>query len=151
MLDLSNNLFVGSISHLFCYKMNESKQIELLNLGKNLLSRKIPDCWMKWNSLVVLNLENNNFTGNIPTSIGSLTLLRSLHRYNKFSRKLPSFLKNCEELVIIDVAENKFEGSMPSWIGHRCSSLMVLNLRSNNFYGHTQMGAKNCYHHTCFL
>jgi len=151
MLDLSNNLFVGSISHLLCYKMNESKQIELLNLGKNLLSGKIPDCWMKWNSLVVLNLENNNFIGNIPASIGSLTLLRSLHRYNKFSRKLPSFLKNCEELVIIDVAENKFEGSMPSWIGHRCSSLMVLNLQSNNFYGHTQMGAKNCNHHTCFL
>ena len=145
MLDLSNNLFVG------CYKMNESKQTELLNLGKNLLSGKIPDCWMKWNSLVVLNLENNNFIGNIPALIGSLTLLRSLHLYNnKFSRKLPYSLKNCEELVIIDVAENKFEGSMPSRIGHRCSSLMVLNLRSNHFYGHTQMGAKNCYHHTCF-
>ena len=145
MLDLSNNLFVG------CYKMNESKQTELLNLGKNLLSGKIPVCWMKWNSLVVLNLENNNFTGNIPALIGSLTPFRSLHLYNnKFSRKLPSSLKNCEELVIIDVTENKFEGSMPSRIGHRCSSLMVLNLQSNHFYGHTQMGAKNCYHHTCF-
>ena len=145
MLDLSNNLFVG------CYKMNESKQAELLNLGKNLLSRKIPDCWMKWNSLVVLNLENNNFTGNIPASIGSLTLLKSLHQYNNnFFGNLPSSSKSCEKLVIIDVAENKFEGSIPSWIGHRYSSLMVLNLRSNHFYGHTQMGAKNCCHHTCF-
>ena len=137
MLDLSNNLFVGSISHFLCYKMNEPKQIELLNLGKNLLSRKILDCWMQWNSLVVMNLENNNFTSNIPVSIGSLTLLKSLHLYNnKLSGKLSSSLKNCEDLVIIDVAENKFEGSIPSWIGHRCSSLMVLNLRSNNFYGH---------------
>ena len=92
---------------------------------------------MKWNSLVVLNLENNNFTCNIPALIGSLTLLKSLHLYNnKFSGNLPPSLKTCEELVIIDVVENKFEGSMPSWIGHRCSSLMVLNLRSNNFYGY---------------
>ena len=110
---------------------------KLLNLGKNLLSGKISDCWMKWNSLVVLNLENNNFTGNIPASIGSLTLLKSLHQYNKkFSGNLPSSLKSCEKLVIIDVAENKFEGSIPSQIGHRCSSLIVLNLRSYNFYGH---------------
>ena len=88
-------------------------------------------------SLVVLNLENNNFTGNIPTSIGSLTLLKSLHQYNNnFFGNLPSSSKSCEKLVIIDVAENKFEGSIPSWIGHRCSSLIVLNFRSNSFYGH---------------
>ena len=111
--------------------------MELLNLGKNLLSRKIPDCWMKWHNLGVLNLGNNNFTGSIPASIGSLTLLKFLHLYNnKFSGELPSSLKNCEELVIIDVAKNEFAGSIPSWIGRRCSSLMILSLRSNNFQGH---------------
>ena len=34
----------GSISHFLCYKMNEPKKLEFLNLGKNLLSRKIPNC-----------------------------------------------------------------------------------------------------------
>ncbi|XP_065628246.1 receptor-like protein EIX2 [Quercus suber] len=137
VLDLSNNSFSGSISHFLCYKMNEPKQMQLLNLGKNHLSGKIPNCWMKWNNLELLNLGINNFTGNIPTSLGSLTLLRSLHLHkNKLSGKLPSSFQNCDNLMTIDVAENEFVGSIPSWIGHKCSNLMILSLRSNNFLGH---------------
>nr|XP_023889548.1 receptor-like protein EIX2 [Quercus suber]POE64646.1 lrr receptor-like serine/threonine-protein kinase gso2 [Quercus suber] len=137
MLDLSNNSFSGSISHFLCYKMNEPKQMQLLNLGKNHLSGKIPNCWMKWNNLKLLNLGINNFTGNIPTSLGSLTLLKSLHLHkNKLSGKLPSSFQNCDNLMTIDVAENEFVGSIPSWIGHKCSNSMILSLRSNNFLGH---------------
>uniref|UniRef100_A0A7N2MLI4 Leucine-rich repeat-containing N-terminal plant-type domain-containing protein n=1 Tax=Quercus lobata TaxID=97700 RepID=A0A7N2MLI4_QUELO len=137
VLDLSNNSFSGSISHFFCFKVNEHKTIGYLNLGKNLLSRIIPDCLMNWNDLVVLNLGYNNFSGIIPASMGSLASLQSLHLYkNKFFGKLPSSLKNCTELVTIDVAENRFAGNIPSWIGHRCTSLMILNLRANYFHGH---------------
>ncbi|XP_075641352.1 receptor-like protein EIX1 [Castanea sativa] len=137
VLDLSNNSFSGSISHFFCFKVNEPKMIAYLNLENNLLSGIIPDCLMNWNNLEVLNLRNNNFSGSIPASMGSLTYLKSLHLYNNtFSRKLPSSLKNCEVLVIIDVAENRFAGNIPSWIGHRCTSLMILSLRSNYFHGH---------------
>ena len=104
-LDLSNNLLSGSISHFLCYKMNEPKKMKFLNLGKNLLSRKLSNCWMMWQSLYALNLEKNNFTSSIPTSIGSLVPLLYLHLdNNKFSRKLPSSLINCKELVTIDIA-----------------------------------------------
>ena len=66
-----------------------------------------------------------------------MTLLKSLHLFkNKISRTLLSILKNCEDLQIIDISENQFAGSIPSWIGQRHSSLIVLNLRSNNFFGH---------------
>ncbi|KAK9994490.1 hypothetical protein SO802_024193 [Lithocarpus litseifolius] len=137
VLDLSNNSFSGSISHFLSYKMNEPKQMQLLNLGKNHLSGKIANCWMTWNNLKLLNLGFDNFTGNIPSSIGSLTLLKSLHLHkNKLSGKLPSSLKNCVNLMTIDVAENEFVGSIPSWIGHKCSNLLILSLRSNNFLGH---------------
>uniref|UniRef100_A0A2N9EUU9 Leucine-rich repeat-containing N-terminal plant-type domain-containing protein n=1 Tax=Fagus sylvatica TaxID=28930 RepID=A0A2N9EUU9_FAGSY len=136
-LDLSDNLLSGSISHFLCYKMTELKEMELLNLGKNRLSGEITDCWKNWEKLLVLNLGNNNFTGSIPTSIGSLSLLRSLHLFkNKISGTLLPILKNCEDLQIIDISENQFAGSIPSWIGQRHSSLIVLNLRSNNFFGH---------------
>ncbi|KAL4601924.1 hypothetical protein ACB092_10G016900 [Castanea dentata] len=46
LLDLSNNSFSRSISHFFCFKVNEPKIIVHLNLGKNLLSGIIPDCLM---------------------------------------------------------------------------------------------------------
>ena len=76
------------------------------------------DCWMMWQRLSALNLGNNNFTGSISASIGSLIDLMYLHLYdNKFSRKLPSSLKNCNKLVTIDIGENEFVGSIPSWIG----------------------------------
>ncbi|KAF3947684.1 hypothetical protein CMV_026211 [Castanea mollissima] len=117
--------------------MNEPKNMQFLNLGKNLLSGKLSNCWMMWKNLYALNLGKNNFTGSIPTSIGSLVSLSYLHLdNNRFSGKLPSSLENCKQLVTIDVAKNDFVGSIPSWIGHRLSSLVILDLHSNNFHGH---------------
>ena len=48
--------------------------------------------------------------------------------------------KKCKELVAIDIAKNDFVGSIPSWIGHKLSSLVILNLRSNNFQGYIPKG-----------
>ncbi|KAK7814320.1 receptor-like protein eix2 [Quercus suber] len=86
---------------------------------------------------MVLNLGNNNLSGNIPASMGSLNSLQSLHLYkNKFSWNVTIIIEKLLNLVTIDVAENRFAGNIPSWIGHRCTSLMILNLRSNYFHGH---------------
>ena len=135
-LDLSNNLLFGSLSHFLCYKMNEPKKMQYLNLGKNMLSGEINDCWMMWQSLFDLNLGSNSFNGSIPASFGFLVSLKYLHLdNNNFSQKLPSSLKNCTNLVIIDISKNEFAGSIPSWMG-RLSSLVILSLRSNNFHSY---------------
>ncbi|GJZ81196.1 putative leucine-rich repeat protein, partial [Tanacetum coccineum] len=83
-LDLSSNSFTGSVHRLLC--SNGVKETQALILGNNSLSGVIPECWEKWPTLHLLNLENNNFFGEIPRTLGSLSYLRSLNmRGNKIS------------------------------------------------------------------
>ncbi|XP_031248931.1 receptor-like protein EIX2 [Pistacia vera] len=134
-LDLSNNSFSGTVSHFLCYGMNESKLMQFLILKDNFLFGELPDCWMNWENLLVLNLGNNKFTGNLPSSMGTLSFLQSLHlrKNNVFGRILES-LVNCSNLETLDVGENQFIENMPIWIGERFPSMKIMSLRFK-FYG----------------
>ncbi|KAB2598434.1 LRR receptor-like serine/threonine-protein kinase [Pyrus ussuriensis x Pyrus communis] len=135
-LDLSNSSFSGSVFHFFCDRPEEPKQLSILHLGHNLLTGKVPDCWLSWQYLVALILENNYLTGNVPMSIGYLQQLESLHlRNNHMYGELPHSLRNCTSLSVVDLSGNGFVGSIPIWMGKTLSRLNVLNLRSNEFEG----------------
>ncbi|KAB2630183.1 receptor-like protein 12 [Pyrus ussuriensis x Pyrus communis] len=96
----------------------------VIDLGSNQFNGSLP---------LVVNLENNNLMGKIPSSIGDLLFLRSLHlRNNNLSGELPVSLQNCEALILLDLGGNKFVGSIPTWFGQR---LVVLSLHSNKFHG----------------
>ncbi|XP_031264921.1 receptor-like protein EIX1 [Pistacia vera] len=74
--------------------------------------------------------------GIVPTSLGTLTSLRSLYlRKNNLNGTIPISLKNCSELLVLDIGENELAGNVASWIGEGFSKLMILNLRSNKFDG----------------
>ncbi|CAN6569158.1 unnamed protein product [Malus baccata var. baccata] len=144
-LDLSNSSFSGSVFHFFCDRPNEPKQLFFLHLGNNLLTGKVPDCWMSWRGLHALNLENNHLTGNVPMSMGYLQGLRWLHlRNNHLYGELPHSLQNCTLLSDVDLSGNGFVGSIPIWIGKILSELLILNLRSNEFKGDIP-------HEVCYL
>ncbi|KAF8412997.1 hypothetical protein HHK36_000969 [Tetracentron sinense] len=133
---LSKNSISGSLSPLLCEKMDEQKNLQILDLSKNLLSGELPQCWMYWQTLTILNLGSNNLFGKIPSSMGSLNFLTSLHlRNNSFSGDLPLSLQNCTSLEFIDIGENKLSGNLPSWIGEKATNLTALRLRSNKFSG----------------
>ncbi|KDO52976.1 hypothetical protein CISIN_1g042359mg [Citrus sinensis] len=135
-LDLSNNLFSGSISPFLCYRINETKSLNALQLNDNYLNGELPDCWMSYQNLKTLKLSNNKFTGNLPYSMGSLTSLVWLHLgENRLSGNILVSLKNCTALESLDVGENEFVGNIPTWIGERFSRMVVLILRSNKFHG----------------
>ncbi|KAF3433851.1 hypothetical protein FNV43_RR24954 [Rhamnella rubrinervis] len=130
-LNFSSNSFSGSVTHFFCG--NNSFSGYFILLGNNLLSGTIPKCWKKWEAnLRILNLENNNLVGVIPSSMGMLSLFWLNLRNNSLSGELQI---NYTGLSFLDLSGNKLTGKIPEWIGMSLSSLVVLNLRSNNLEG----------------
>ncbi|XP_060667458.1 receptor-like protein EIX2 isoform X2 [Ziziphus jujuba] len=135
-LDLSDNLLSGSISQFLCSSPSEPMNMIALDLAKNRLSGKLPNCWSKWKNIQVLYLNDNSFGGGIPSSFGSLIFLQSLHlRSNNLSGVI-SVLQNCINLVILDLRGNKFGGNIPTWLGTSPSMLRFLSAGFNEFHGH---------------
>ncbi|KAJ6868236.1 hypothetical protein NC651_033330 [Populus alba x Populus x berolinensis] len=129
-LFLSNNKFSGPAS----FRCDIGSGIlRVLDLSNNLLTGWIPDCLR---GLDVLNLASNNFSGKIPSSIGSMRNLQTLSLHNNsFVGELPLSLRNCSSLVFLDLSSNKLRGQIPGWIGESMPSLRVLSLQSNGFNG----------------
>ncbi|KAF7820345.1 receptor-like protein EIX2 [Senna tora] len=133
VLDLSSNQFSGSITHFLCIEQDKPKSLEFLNLASNNLSGEIPDCWMMWPCLVTLKLQNNHFTGNLPTSMRSLAFLEMGE--NQFSGVIPLWVgQSLFNLKILRLASNKFSGPIPHQICDM-SSLHILDLAENNLSG----------------
>ncbi|XP_039155545.1 receptor-like protein EIX1 [Eucalyptus grandis] len=108
-------------------------QVVDLNLGGNELSGSIPDCW-KGFRLSHLTLSFNKLFEVIPSSIGSLYQLSTLHlNGNRLNGELSLALGNCTSLVILDLRENNFSRSILTWFNRRCFLLKIVRLRENSF------------------
>ncbi|CBI22623.3 unnamed protein product, partial [Vitis vinifera] len=164
-LDLSNNLFCGSLSPMLCRRTDkEVNLLESLDISGNLLSGELPNCWMYWRELTMLKLGNNNLTGHIPSSMGSLIWLVILDlsnnyfisisfdrfanlnslvtlnlAFNNIQGPIPSSLRNMTSLRFLDLSYNYFTSPIPDWLYHITSlehlDLGSLNTESNNFHG----------------
>ncbi|XP_068646304.1 receptor-like protein EIX2 [Aristolochia californica] len=132
-LDISNNFLNGSIPSLLC----KLESLEYLDLSNNYLHGNIHDCWGNTSkSIWYINFSNNNFSGEIPSSLSDIPFLASLHlRNNCLSGELPSTMKKMKSLVVLDLAHNKLSGVIPTWLGENLSSLRILSLHSNMIYG----------------
>ncbi|KAG4148382.1 hypothetical protein ERO13_D05G283022v2, partial [Gossypium hirsutum] len=115
VLNLAKNRFTGSLDP-FC-KIT-SKYLTFLEVSGKLLFDELFECLFPWKQFLVLNLNNNNFSGEIPTFLGSLFSLKALNLHNNnFSREIPLSLKDC------------------TWIGENLPSLVFLSLQANDFNG----------------
>ncbi|XP_059654989.1 receptor-like protein EIX2 [Cornus florida] len=135
MLNLANNSFFGPISPFLCQEMNGESLLEVLDLSNNILSGELSHCSMQWQYLANINLGRNNLSGKVPNLMGSLRMLKSLQLHNnKFIGEIPLSLRNCTSLSFIDLGGNELTGLIPSWIGDMLH-MEILSLRSNKFIG----------------
>ncbi|KAF3457443.1 hypothetical protein FNV43_RR02101 [Rhamnella rubrinervis] len=103
--------------------MNKGSEMELrkalkifmsIDISNNRFDGEIPSSIGKLQSLIMLNLSSNNFTGIIPSSLGNLSELESLDlSRNKLSGRIPQQLANLTFLAYLNLSHNTLEGPVP--------------------------------------
>lgn len=137
-----------------------------LGLELNMLGNTLPtNIGNALPNLVVLNLGNNTFEGQIPASLGNASMLQEIDlSRNKFVGKIPPLgklsnlsylnlgenrleasdnnsweflhsLRNCSYLQAFSLSQNLLEGHIPNSIGNLSSNLQYLILSGNKLSG----------------
>ncbi|KAI7751912.1 hypothetical protein M8C21_029960, partial [Ambrosia artemisiifolia] len=137
ILELADNKFSGHMSIDF----SKLTDINIIKIGDNLFGSKEADD-MKFidylkncMKLEVLSLGRNQFTGNIPSTIGNLQSLKELYLYgNQLSGHIPDSMGNLSSLITLSLYSNMLEGVIPLSLGN-CHHLLVLALNDNKLNG----------------
>ncbi|CAH1448505.1 unnamed protein product [Lactuca virosa] len=135
LLDISMNLFTGSVPEELC-----SLQLESLNVYENELGGNFPEIISNSSNLYELRLFGNRFSGSLPKNLGKNSPLTWLDVSNNlFSGEIPATLCErgaLEELLMI---HNSFSGEIPSSLS-KCRSLKRVRLGYNKISGEVPAG-----------
>ncbi|WJX34497.1 hypothetical protein P8452_22606 [Trifolium repens] len=95
-------------------------------------------------SLQVLDLSRNAFSGEITSAISGLSSLQVLNlSYNSLTGHVPSAIGGLKTCSSLDLSNNKLNGSIPLEIGGAVS-LKELNLENNILIGKIPISIENC-------
>uniref|UniRef100_K3Z0H8 Leucine-rich repeat-containing N-terminal plant-type domain-containing protein n=1 Tax=Setaria italica TaxID=4555 RepID=K3Z0H8_SETIT len=138
VLKAGHNKLTGTLPD----ELYNATSLEHLSFPNNRLQGALsPEYIVKSNNLVILDLAENELTGEIPANIGQLNRLEELHletiilRGNSFHGELNNVnFSTLSDLKILDFMLNKFTGTVPESL-YFCSNLIALRLSSNNFHG----------------
>ncbi|PNT09136.1 hypothetical protein POPTR_012G027400v4 [Populus trichocarpa] len=90
----------------------------------------------------VLDLSNNNFTGEISKVIGKLKALQQLNlSHNSLTGHIQSSLENLTNLESLDLSSNLLTGRIPTQLGG-LTFLAILNLSHNQLEGRIPSGGQ---------
>ncbi|TYI97290.1 hypothetical protein E1A91_D01G133500v1 [Gossypium mustelinum] len=128
-----NNLYdTGAIPE----DLDQLVQLQVLNLGRNLVTGTIPASIANISSFHTLNLGTNNLTGAIPTELSHLQNLKELDlTINHLTGTVPSSIYNMSSLVVLALASNHLWGRLPYDVGVTLPNLLVFNFCYNEFTG----------------
>ncbi|TVU02251.1 hypothetical protein EJB05_52245, partial [Eragrostis curvula] len=117
----------GSIANL-------STSMETLGLWGNMISGQIPQEIGNLVNLRTIWMNQNNFTGTIPASLGRLDKVGKLYLYgNRLSGQIPPAIGNLTSLITLVLDNNTLTGPIPSSLGS--CPLETLSLDNNHLTG----------------
>ncbi|XP_077233663.1 receptor-like protein EIX2 [Tasmannia lanceolata] len=140
---------LSSLEHLNMGFVNLSQAgdtwVEVINMLPSLSNLSLVCCslnripsslpFFNLNSLVYLDISNNNFSSAIPTWLFNATGLAYLRLHNdQFHGYLPEVIGQLTNLSTLDLSSNLLQGSIPISIGD-LRSLQLLYLDRNQFDG----------------
>lgn len=133
-LDLSSNNFSVAVPSL-----GECSALEYLDLSANKYFGDIGLVVSPCKLLSYLNISSNEFSGPVPSlPVGSLQYVYLAS--NKFHGQIPARLVDlCSTLVELDLSTNQVSGMVPSGLSE-CSSMKLLDISSNRFSGELPIG-----------
>ncbi|KAJ4728624.1 Receptor-like protein [Melia azedarach] len=121
---------VGTVYGYFDYSLT------LSNKGTHMEYQKLS------NLITAIILSNNEFIGEIPTSIAHLKGLRTLNLSdNNLEGHIPSSLNNLIMLESLDLSNNKLSGEIPQQLGE-LTTLAVFDVSHNHLTGRIPQGTQ---------
>ncbi|KAJ4838298.1 hypothetical protein Tsubulata_027844 [Turnera subulata] len=130
-----NGMIPGEISRLF--------RLEQLFLSHNNFTGPIPT-FGTLSHLGLLDLSDNQLSGEIPSSLGNLVHIRFIFLNNNLlSGTIPPALGNCTDLSKLDLSHNRLTGSIPPEISGWHDISIFLNLSHNHLEGPLPIELKN--------
>ncbi|KAK3138226.1 hypothetical protein QOZ80_5AG0366080 [Eleusine coracana subsp. coracana] len=134
-LDLSGNGLTGSIPP----GIWSLPKLQIMYLYSNSLSGDVVvgnNGTMGATSLIELDISENQLTGTIPESFGSLMNVRVLNLFsNNFSGEIPASLAGLRSVVIMKLFYNKLTGPLPAELGKHSPVLRDIQIDGNDISG----------------
>ncbi|XP_008245752.1 PREDICTED: receptor-like protein 12 [Prunus mume] len=105
--------------------------LEFLDLSHNSFTGTVGQ--LRWKILMYLDLRNNSLQGELPIPSPSTSFFFISN--NQFTGEIPPTICSLSSLQILDLSNNKLSGKIHECIGNFSQSLSVLDLRNNKFHG----------------
>ncbi|KAK4803962.1 hypothetical protein SAY86_003779 [Trapa natans] len=123
-----------------------TSRVSELSLDGLSLSGRIGRGLEKLQSLKVLSLSRNNFTGTVlsPTLALPGTLQRLNLSNNGLSGQIPASLVNMNSITFLDLSGNSFTGALPDGFFSGCLSLRYVSLAGNMLEGTIPSTLSSC-------
>ncbi|XP_030512619.2 receptor-like protein 7 [Rhodamnia argentea] len=129
-LDLSDNNIRGEVPP---WVWNGSFDMQYLNLSRNFLTGLERYHPIKPLLMYTIDLSHNMLKGPPPEATSSI--LSYIVSNNSLTGPLPPWICNLSSAITLDLSSNGLTGVLPVCLGDISKSLMVLNLKGNNFHG----------------
>lgn len=138
-LSLAKNNLTGSIN----LNIARLDNLRIFDLSENSLSGTIPDeFFQECGSLRSISFASNEFSGEIPKSLGLCSTLASIDlSNNRFSGPIPVGIWSLSALRMLDMSRNTLEGEIPEGI-ESMKNLRALNLKGNRISGDRELFAR---------